>query len=383
MIDSSKEELIGIRRKLHSEPELSWEEINTTAFVCDYLDKLGVSYRRTLPTGVIADVIGGKPGKTVALRGDMDALSVDELNKDLPYVSQEDGKMHACGHDAHTAMLLVAAKALNEIKEQLPGKVRLLFQPAEEVAEGASEMIRQGALEGVDNVFGIHIWSQLPTQKVSCSPGPTFASTDIMNIKFIGKGGHGAMPEDCIDAAMVASSFVMNLQTVISRTIAPQTPAVVTVGKMTVGTRFNVIAENAVLEGTVRCFDLATRDHIEKHITRYAEHIAGMFGASCEVDYFRGPGPVINEDTSANLVRQVAKAAFGERVLYDEKLQMVGEDFSYYLEQVPGSFALVGCGNPEKGTDWAHHHGKFNIDEDALTTGSELYAQYAWAYLTE
>jgi amidohydrolase len=378
-----KDELTELRRKLHSEPELSWEEYKTTDFVCDYLDQLGVSYRRTEPTGVIAEIKGGKPGKTVALRGDMDALSVEELNKDLPYASREDGKMHACGHDAHTAMLLVAAKALNDIKDELPGNVRLLFQPAEEVAEGAKALVQQGAVEGVDNVFGIHIWSQMPTQKVSCTPGPSFASADLFKVTFKGKGGHGAIPQACIDAAIVASSFVMNVQSVVSRTIDPQKGAVLTIGKMVVGTRFNVIAENAVIEGTVRCFDPATRDHIEAQLSHYAESVAAVYGATAKVEYIRGTQAVINDEYSAALVQRVAAEAFGEDVIFHEKPTMGGEDFSFYLDEVPGSFALVGSGNPEKDTEWAHHHGKFNIDEDALATGAELYAQYAWAYLNE
>lgn len=382
-IKEYKDELTELRRKLHSEPEVSWEEYRTTDFVCEYLDHLGVSYRRAEPTGVIAEVMGGKPGKTVALRGDMDALSVEELNTDLPYASSEDGKMHACGHDAHTAMLMVAAKALNEIKDELPGNVRLLFQPAEEVAEGAKALVKQGAVEGVDNVFGIHIWSQMPTHKVSCTPGPSFASADLFKVTFKGKGGHGAIPQDCIDTAIVASSFVMNVQSVVSRTIDPQQGAVLTVGKMVVGTRFNVIAENAVIEGTVRCFDPATRDHIEAQLTHYAESVAAVYGATAKVEYTRGTQAVINDEESALLVQQVASEAFGEDVIYHEKPTMGGEDFSFYLDEVPGSFALVGSGNPDKDTEWAHHHGKFNIDEDALVTGAELYAQYAWAFLNK
>ncbi|MDF2036887.1 M20 family metallopeptidase [Cytobacillus oceanisediminis] len=383
LMGAYSDELTEMRRKLHREPEVSWEEYKTTQFICEYLDGLGIPFKRTEPTGVIAEIGGGKPGKTVALRGDMDALQVEELNKDLPYASLENGKMHACGHDAHTAMLLIAAKALNEIKEELQGNVRLLFQPAEEVAEGAKMMVEQGAMEGVDNVFGIHIWSQMPTHKVSCTSGPSFASADIFKVTFKGKGGHGAMPHDCIDAAIVASSFVMNVQSVVSRTIDAQLPAVLTIGKMTVGTRFNIIAENAVIEGTVRCFDSETRNHIEKQLERYAEKTAAIYGATAKVEYIRGSQAVINEEYSAQLVQKVASEAFGENVLYKEKPTMGAEDFSFFLDKVPGSFALVGSGNPEKDTEWAHHHGKFNIDEDALSTGAELYAQYAWAYLNE
>lgn len=382
-IQDYSEELTAIRRKLHSEPELSWEEENTTKFVCEYLDNLGIAYRRTVPTGVIATIEGGKPGKTVALRGDMDALSVEELNKDLPYASKVEGKMHACGHDSHTAMLLIAAKALNESKADLPGNVRLVFQPAEEVAEGAKAMVKQGAVDGVDNVFGIHIWSQMPTNKVSCPAGPSFASADLFTVTFKGRGGHGAMPHDCIDAAIVASSFVMNVQSIVSRTVDTQKPAVLTVGKMVVGTRFNVIAENAVIEGTVRCFDPAVRDHIETQLQHYAEQVAAMYGATAKVEYIRGTQAVNNDEYSAKLVQKVAAEAFGEDAVYFEKPTMGGEDFSEYMAEVPGSFALVGSGNPAKDTEWAHHHGRFNIDEDALVTGAELYAQYAWAFLNE
>jgi len=377
------EELTDIRRKLHSEPELSWEEYETTAFVCRYLDALGIPYRRTEPTGVIAEIVGGLPGRTVALRADMDALPVEELDRELPYVSKETGKMHACGHDAHTSMLLVAAKALIGVQAELPGTVRLVFQPAEEAAAGAKEMVRQGAMDGVDNVFGMHIWSQMPTHKVACAPGPSFASADLFTVTFKGRGGHGAMPQDCIDAAIVASSFVMNVQSIVSRTVAPKQSAVLTVGKMIVGTRFNVIAENAVIEGTVRCFDAQVRDHIQRELGHYAQQVASIYGAEAKLDYVRGTQAVINEEASALRAQRVAAAAFGADVLYDEEPTMGGEDFSFYLDAVPGSFALVGSGNPDKDTQWAHHHGRFNIDEDALATGAELYAQYAWAYLNE
>lgn len=382
-ITNYSDELTALRRKLHSEPELSFEEVKTTAFVCAYLDELGIPYRKTEPTGVIAEIKGAAGGKTVALRGDMDALSVEQLNTHVPYASKIEGKMHACGHDAHTSMLLIAAKALSDVKDELPGNVRLLFQPAEEIAQGAKAMVDQGAMDGVDNVFGIHIWSQMPTHKVSCTPGPSFAAADIFKVHFTGKGGHGAMPQDCIDAALVASSFVMNVQTVISRTIDPQQAAVLTVGKMEVGTRFNIIAENALIEGTVRTFNQDVRDQIETSISQYAKSVADMYGATAEVEYIRGTEPVINDEESANLVQQVATEAFGPDVVYDEKPTMGAEDFSFFLDKAPGSFALVGSGNPEKDTEWSHHHGNFDIDEDALVTGAELYAQYAWSYLNK
>lgn len=382
-IKSHIDEMIAFRRELHSHPELPWQEMQTTKRIAEELDKIGITYRLTKPTGIIADIKGGKPGKTVALRADIDALPVMELNDSLSYKSQIPGKMHACGHDAHTAMLLTAAKALYANREQLTGNIRLIFQPAEEIAEGAKEMVKQGAIDGVDNVFGMHIWSQTKSGKISCNVGSSFASADLLKIKFKGRGGHGSMPHACVDAVMVASSFVMNLQSVVSRETDPLEPAVVTIGRMDVGTRFNVIAENAVLEGTVRCFNLETRKHLEIAIKRYAHKVAEMYGATVEVDYSYGTLPVINEQRSALLAQSVIKDAFGESTLFAERPTTGGEDFSYYMENIPGCFALVGSGNADKDTEWAHHHGCFNIDEETMASGAELYAQYAWAYLNQ
>lgn len=382
-IKKHTEAMIAFRRDLHSHPELPFEEVRTTKRIAQELAKIGIEYRLTEPTGIIADIKGGKPGKTVALRADIDALPVQELNDSLEYKSTNQGKMHACGHDAHTAMLLTAAKALYEVRDELKGNIRLIFQPAEEIAQGAKAMVKQGAVDNVDNVFGMHIWSTTPSGKVSCNVGGTFASADLLVVKFKGRGGHGSMPEATVDAAIVASSFVMNLQAVVSRETSSLDSAVVTIGKMEVGTRFNVIAENAVLDGTVRCFDIETRTRIEAAIRRYAEHTAAMYGATAEVDYIYGTLPVINEERSALLAQSVISEAFGENALMAERPTPGGEDFSFYMENIPGCFALLGSGNPEKDTQWAHHHGCFNIDEDVMASGAELYAQYAWSYLQQ
>ncbi|ROS24876.1 amidohydrolase [Raoultella terrigena] len=372
---------IAFRRDLHAHPELPWEERRTTERVVAKLESIGIACRRTVPTGVIADITGGRPGKTVALRADMDALPVQELNDRLSYKSQIAGKMHACGHDSHTAMLLTAARALYEVRKQMSGNVRLIFQPAEEIAEGAKAMIDQGALDSVDNIFGMHIWSGSPAGKISCNLGSSFASADLLKVTFRGRGGHGSMPEACIDAAVVASAFVMNLQAIVARETSPLESAVVTIGRMDVGTRFNVIAENAVLDGTVRCFSIETRQRLEAAIARYAQHTAAMYGATVAVDYCYGTPPVINEERSARLAQSVIREAFGDDALFSEKPTTGGEDFSFYMQDVPGCFALLGSGNKEKGSDYAHHHGCFNIDEQVMNTGAGLYAQYAWRYL--
>ncbi|WP_392565227.1 amidohydrolase [Utexia brackfieldae] len=377
------DEMIAFRRDLHQHPELPFEEVRTTQRIVQQLKQIGIDYRLTEPTGVIAEIKGAKPGKTVLLRADIDALPVMELNDKIDYQSTISGKMHACGHDTHTAMLLTAAKALYQIRDQLTGNVRLVFQPAEEIAQGANAMIAQGVMIGVDNVFGMHIWSKMRSHQLACVVGPTFASADLLKVTFKGQGGHGSMPHDTVDAAMVASAFVMNVQAIVSREIDPLEPAVVTIGKMVVGTRFNVIAENAVLEGTVRCFNLEVRNKLEAAIERYAQQVAAMYRATAKVEYTYGTLPLVNESQSALLAQSIIQQAFGEEALHAERPTTGAEDFSYYLEHAPGAFALVGSGNPAKDTQWAHHHGCFNVDEDSLTRGAELYAQYAFAYLQQ
>lgn len=382
-ITSHEQELIDFRRELHMYPEIAFEEFETTKRVAARLDTLGISYKKMDPTGILAEIKGDLPGKTILLRADMDALPVEELNTHLPYTSTIESKMHACGHDAHTAMLLSAASALNEIKENIQGTIRLLFQPAEEIAEGARKMVEQGVTDGIDNVFGIHIWSELESGKVSCPPGPSFAAADLLTVRFKGKGGHAAMPHQTVDAAVMASQFVSTIQSIVSREIDPLHPAVVTIGKMEVGSRFNVIAENALLEGTIRTFDYATRNKIESALKQYAEQIAQLFGGSVEVAYDRKTEPVVNESRSATLVQSTAAEAFGKDVIREQPPTMGAEDFGYYMTDRPGAFALVGAANEAKDTCWAHHHGRFNVDEEAMKVGAELYAQYALAYLNQ
>lgn len=376
LIEKYEKDMIDLRRDLHQYPELQFEEFRTTEKIANSLEQLEIPYKRTKPTGIIADLKGGLPGKTIALRADMDSLPVEELNDTLSYKSKETGKMHACGHDAHTAMLITAAKILKEVQSDIRGTVRFIFQPSEEDTQGAKKMIEQGALENVSKVFGLHIWSPLPSGKISCMSGPTFASADIFSIAFKGKGGHGAMPEVCVDTALMASSFVMNIQSIVSRETSPLDPVVITIGKMDVGTRFNVIAENARLEGTVRCFTIENRDRVKKSLINYAEQVAKMYSGTVDTTYTYGALPVINDENEAEKVRNIIKESFGLKALEQTDPTTAGEDFSYYIEKIPGCFALVGCGNEEKDTCWAHHHGRFNIDESTMKNGVELYVQY-------
>lgn len=382
-ITENEQELINMRRYLHQNPELSGEEYETSKYVAQELSKLGVSYRLTEPTGVIAEIKGGHPGKTVLLRADMDALPVNELNNHLNYQSDNQGVMHACGHDAHVSMLMAALKALLTVQDDINGTVRFVFQPAEEVAQGAKWMINQGVLDNVDNVFGIHIWSVDPTGQVSCQVGPSFAACDQFTIKFHGTGGHAAQPHLTHDAVVMAGQFIANAQAIVSRVVDPIAPAVLTIGKVDAGDRWNIIAAEAQLEGTVRIFDGKERVKVETAIREYADHIAKMTGGTAEVEYTRLTDAVNNDGNSAELVQAVSRAAFGEETVQNNAPTMGGEDFGFYMSETTGAFATVGCANPELDTTHPHHSARFNVDEAALKTGAELYAQYALTYLDQ
>lgn len=378
-----EEEMIEMRRYLHTHPELSGEEYETTKYIASELDKLGLEYRLIEPTGIIVDLKGKEEGKTVLLRADMDALPINELNDHLEYKSVNEGVMHACGHDAHVAMLFAALKVLLEVKSSIKGTVRFIFQPAEEVAQGAKWAIDQGVLEGVDNAFGIHIWSVDPTGQVSCQVGPSFAAADKISFEFNGVGGHAAQPHLTKDAVVMASQFVTNAQAIVSRAVDPIAPAVVTFSKINGGNRWNVIAADTTVEGTVRIFDQDERDKVEKALKTYADHIAALHGGTVEVEYVRQADPVINEEQSALLVQELATEAFGKERVQNNQPTMGGEDFGAYMTEITGAFATVGCANPDLDTTHPHHSAHFNVDEAALKTGAELYAQYALAYLNQ
>ena len=257
MAQAVQPEVVAFRRDLHEHPEASFQEFRTTDQIAKEMDKLGIPYRRFDPTGLIAEINGGKPGKTIALRADIDALSITEKTG-LPFASKNEGFMHACGHDTHAAMLVGAAKVLMQVKDQLCGTVKLLFQPAEEVGRGAKAVIAQHGMDGVDFAFGIHIGSQMEVGTISMMAGASAAATDRFVVKVIGKASHGARPEQGVDATVAASAIVMNLQPVVSREVAATTPLVVTVGSLHSGSRFNIVSGEAVLEGTIRSYDVSS-----------------------------------------------------------------------------------------------------------------------------
>jgi len=280
-------------------------------------------------------------------------------------------------------MLLTAAKILNEVKDDIKGTIKLIFQPAEELAQGAKVMIKEGVMEGVDGVFGIHLWSDVEAGTVSVEEGPRMASADLFKITVKGLGGHGSLPHQGIDAVVVASAIVMDIQSIVSREISPLESAVVSIGKFQAGTRFNVIANEAILEGTTRCFDPSIREKLPGIIERIVTNTARSYRAEGSVEYTLGTPPTINEKKSSKIATKAVEKLYGKEAV--AKLQKItgGEDYAMYLEKAPGVIAFVGIRNEEKGICHPHHHEKFDMDEDALVMGSALYAQYAIDFLKE
>lgn len=372
--------VIQMRREFHMNPEVSMQEYNTCKRIKEELEKMGVEYKGIAGTGVIATIKGTKPGKTVALRGDIDALAVvEETTHD--YVSKIHGMMHACGHDTHGAMLLGAVKVLNEMKDEIEGTVKFFFQPGEEVGKGAAAMVAEGALEGVDGVMGIHISSDMPTGTINADPGPRMASADCFKVTIAGKGGHGARPEQCIDAVVVGAATVMNLQSIVSRELSPFDPVVITTGSIKSGTRFNVIAPTAILEGTVRYYKPEYKQIIADAIERISKSTAEAYRATAEMEYSSLVKPTINDDACAELAQESAAKIVGKENVIHTPAGTGGEDFSEFSSIVPGVMTRLGAGNVEKETTYPHHHGKFDVDEDAFVYGVAFYAQYAIDYL--
>lgn len=375
--------IIEKRRYFHMNPESGGNEVNTSKVVQGELEKLGIEYEVYAKTGVIGTIKGGKPGKTVLLRADMDALEVNEKN-DVEYKSTKPGLMHACGHDGHTAMLLGAAHALNDIKDELEGNVKLFFQPSEENAWGAKVMIEESkVLDEVDGAFAIHLWQGVESGKVSVEAGPRMAAADFFEIKIKGKGGHGSMPHETIDACVVASAIVMNLQTLVSRNTDPVDSLVMTIGKMDVGTRFNVIASEGSLEGTSRSFSNEVWEKIPDQINRIINNTAATFGATAELNMNRATPPLINDEKISEILKGSMTKLYGKDSVALYTKTPGAEDFAYLTQKVPGALAFVGIRNEEKGITAPHHDNYFNIDEDALQIGTNLYTQFAVDFLNE
>lgn len=384
LIEKNKDYILEMRRYFHMHPELSFEEFETTKKISEELDKMGIQYEiptEEPKTGVIGLIKGGKPGKTVALRADIDALNVTEEN-DVDYKSQNVGKMHACGHDTHMAMLLGAAKMLKEVQDDLCGKVYLIFQPAEEVGLGAKYMIRQGSwFEETDNIYGSHIWSGVEAGKISVEAGDRMAAADMFKIKLKGKSGHGSLPNETVDAVVVGSAVVQALQQLVSRNYSPLDSVTVTIGSFHSGNRFNIIAGEAEMEGTNRYFSREIGERIEKDMRRVIKGVCDAYGATYEMDYTYILGPTINEEESSKIAAKAIEKIAGKDTVGLMQKTTGGEDFAFYLEKKPGCFGFVGCRNPEIGADYPHHSEHFNVDESVLANGAATYAQYAIDFL--
>ena len=363
-----EEYMVSLRRHFHQHPEKSMEERETTAFIMARLNEIGIPHRKLSPSGVVAEIAGGRPGKTVALRADMDALTIQE-ETGLPFASEAEGLMHACGHDLHMAGLLGAAKLLWQERQNLDGNVRLIFQPGEEVGKGAKAVIEQGGMEGVDMVFGMHNMPSLPAGTVAGSVGPVFSAADYFKITIQGKAGHGATPEDAIDATVAASALVMNLQPLVSREISSLESLVITVGQLHSGTRFNIISGEAVLEGTVRSFDPAIHDMVPAAMERVVEGIARAYRVEAKLEYDKVAKACVNEEGFTDLC---LKSAGKVAQVAPEGRQMIAEDFSEYMQLCPGAFFLYGSG-----CEYPLHSDHFAGDEQALITACAMYAQVA------
>ena len=373
--------IIEKRRYFHQHPELSWEEENTTEVIEAELKGMGIETKRCSKTGLTGLIRGKKPGKTIALRADIDALPIQE-NADVPFCSLYSGKMHACGHDCHTAMLLGAAKILTELREELVGDVKLVFQPAEEAGNGASYMVQEGAMDGVDAVLGMHIFGVLTCPKINVEAGSRMAAASSFKISVQGAAAHGSAPQLGIDAIVAASAIVMNLQTFVSRANNPLSPLVVTVGTIHGGDRFNIIPQHVEMEGTLRTFSPETAKDAGRILQDYAQRTAAVFGATATVQYEKFTDPVGNDDPLLNRVaHDAAVGLFGEEGVVPFEKLTGSEDFCSYLEKVPGFFAFLGCNNPEIGAVYPNHSDKFKVDESALHCGSAFYAQFACDYL--
>lgn len=384
-LDDLYGEMVKWRRYLHQHPELSFREERTSAFVADRLRAMGLDVRERFGDGygVVADCKGAGEGPVVALRADIDALPIQD-EKDCPYASKVEGVMHACGHDGHTAALLAVAKAASESRQRLRGTIRFIFQPAEEVTPGGAKgLVDAGVLHGVDAIYGGHLWTPFSVGTLFSKPGPIMAAPDEFQLVIKGRGGHGGLPHHTVDSVVVASHLVVNLQTVVSRTVNPVEPAVVTVGSFHAGSGFNVIADSASLAGTVRTFDREARLAIKRNIERIVRDTCSMFGADYSLDYILGYPPVINDNKEYERFERIAASLTGQANVRLDAPLMAGEDFSYYLQQIPGCFVLVGAGNPDTGAVYPHHHPRFDIDERAMLLLAKVLARLALDRLSQ
>jgi amidohydrolase len=382
LLKQNYDEMVEIRRHLHQNPELSFEEVETPKYIAAYHERLGHEVRTGVGgRGVVATLRGSKPGKTVALRADFDALPIQEENE-VAYKSKIDGVMHACGHDGHTATLLVLAKVLNQMREELEGTIVFIHQHAEELAPGgAIAMVEDGCLDGVDVIFGTHLWATSPVGEIGYRTGPTLAAADRFHITVKGKGGHGAQPHLTKDSVVIASQLVVNLQQIVSRRVDPLDSAVLSIGSFEAKNAFNVIADTVELTGTVRTFREEVRTKVESEIKRVTEGTCFAADAEFSYQFIRGYPPMVNHKEETEFVAALAPAVPGVTETLEMQPQMGGEDFAYYLEKVPGTFFISGAKIAEREETFPHHHPKFDIDEKGLLIAANVLGASTLTYL--
>lgn len=378
--------LVEIRRAIHQNPELAFEEFETAKLVTSYLDKWGIEYESGISkTGIVAIIRGAKEGKTVALRADMDALPITE-NGTYDYHSKNSGKMHACGHDAHTAALLGSVYILNSLKQHISGNVKFIFQPAEEGVGGAKPMIDSGCLENphVDAVVAGHVMSHFPVGSLMVKHGAIMASPDEFEIIIHGNGGHGAYPHRCIDPIVIAAQVVCALQSIVSRNINPLEPCVITVGYLHAGTATNIIPDTAIITGTARTLSTSVRDTIAMMIEQVAGGVITGMGGNYDYSFSYLYPPTINDDKVTDEFAASAGKIIGkENIIWGTEPSMGGEDFSFFLQERPGTFFHIGCGNSEKGFIHPIHSSQFNLDEECIKITAKCFSQFAIDFLTK
>ncbi|HHY79678.1 MAG TPA: amidohydrolase [Thermoanaerobacter sp.] len=376
-----EKEVIELRRKIHMYPELGFEETKTSEIVYDYLKNLGIEVKRIAKTGVVG-TLKGNGSKTIAIRADMDALPIQEEN-DVEYASQIPGRMHACGHDVHTAILLGTAKLLANMRDKLKGNVKFIFQPAEETTGGALPMIEEGVLENpkVDAIIGLHVDPELQVGQIGITYGKAYASSDMFDIIVKGKSSHGAEPHKSVDAIVIAANIVNMLQTVVSRKANPLSPIVLTIGTIEGGYARNIIANKVRMSGIIRMMEEEKRDEIVEMVEKICDNTAKAMGGEVEFKRTIGYPCLVNHKGMTDLIKETAFPLLGEGNVIEVAPTMGVEDFAYFLQKVPGSFYKLGCGNKEKGIDKPIHNNQFNIDEECIKIGLAVHVSTVLKYL--
>ena len=367
--------IIRTRRDFHKHPELSFQEFRTSKIVAERLEQYGLIVQKNIgKTGVVGILEGAHPGRTIAFRADMDALPIQETG-DVVYKSVNDGVMHACGHDAHTAMLLGAAEVLSKYQNNIQGTIKFIFQPAEEGYGGAKFMIEDGAIENVEEIYGLHVWNYQKSGTVGVQDGPVMAAADIFTIKIQGIGGHGATPQGTVDCVVVASYLIQAMQTIVSRNTNPLENTVVTFGQINGGYNFNIIADQVVLKGTTRAYTENNRELIKTRMKEIIQGTEQMFGAKIKLEYKDGYPPVINNPSITNNLKKIAQTIVEDNVIAPY-LSMGGEDFSYFSNAIPGCFFFLGSAPKDRAPmSTPQHCSHFDIDEDVLTIGSSIFVE--------